>query len=241
MFYISSLSMNVTICCRFRVISALCALSFLFLISCDYRSSEYYNNEAEKLEKEGKYEEAIFLLDKAIEKDARNIYALLNRGVDKSMTGDYKGAIEDYSSVIGIDSRNILAYLNRGKNKKRLDDLQGAIDDFESAIRIKGGERIYIDLVENSFIETGFEFDVALEEIRFERGIARYYMDSLRPAFEDFNFCIQKNFELASNYYWRGLIYLSFGMNSEACYDLKKSNDLGNLDANEILKEYCKE
>lgn len=199
--------MNVTICCRFRVISALCALSFLFLISCDYRSSEYYNSEAEKLEKEGKYEEAIFLLDKAIEKDARNIYA----------------------------------YLNRGKNKKRLDDLQGAIDDFESAIRIKGGERIYIDLVENSFIETGFEFDVALEEIRFERGIARYYMDSLRPAFEDFNFCIQKNFELASNYYWRGLIYLSFGMNSEACYDLKKSNDLGNLDANEILKEYCKE
>ena len=78
MFYISSLSMsmNVTICCRFRVISALRALSFLFLISCDYRSSEYYNNEAEKLEKEGKYEEAIFLLDKAIEKDARNVYVL---------------------------------------------------------------------------------------------------------------------------------------------------------------------
>lgn len=215
-------------------------LIILTLGSCDFKSSEYYNGKAQKLEKEGKYEEAIILLDKAIEIDPHNIYALLNRGVDKSILGDYKGAIDDYSKIIEIDSDNALAYLNRGKNKKRLKDYNSAIEDFEKAIKTKGGELIYTDRVENSFVETGFEFDVSMEEIRFERGIARYNIDSLRTAFDDFNFCIQKNFELPASYYWRGLIYLAYGKNTEACTDLKKSHKLGDSDAKEMIEKYCK-
>ena len=209
--------------------------TFLFLISCDFKSSEYYNSEAEKLEKEGKYKEAILLLDKAIEKDSKNIYALLNRGADKSILDDYSGAIVDYSTVIEIDNDNALAYLNRGKNKKRLDDFYGAIEDFEKAIKTKGSVLLYMEKTENSFIDTGFEFDVGMEEIRFERGIARYNIDSLRTAFDDFNFCIQKNFELPASYYWRGLIYLAYGRKTEACNDLKKSHELGDPDANVMI------
>ncbi len=216
-------------------------LIILTLGSCDFKSSEYYNGEAQKLEKEGKYEEAILLLDKAIEKDPQNIYALLNRGVDKSILGDYKGAINDYSKIIEIDSENALAYLNRGKNKKRLDDYHAAIEDFEKAIKTKGGESFYMDKVENPFVETGFEFDVEMEEIRFERGIARYKIDSLRTAFDDFNFCIQKNFELPASYYWRGLIYLAYGKKTEACNDLNKSQELGDSDAHEMIERHCKE
>jgi tetratricopeptide (TPR) repeat protein len=125
--------------------------------------------------------------------------------------------------------------LNRGKNKKRLEDYHAAIEDFEKAIRTKGGESIYMAKVENPFVETGFEFDVGMEEIRFERGIARYKIDSLRTAFDDFNFCIQKNFELPASYYWRGLIYLAYGKKTEACTDLKKSQELGDSDAHEII------
>ncbi len=216
-------------------------LIILALISCDFKSSEYYNGEAQKLEKEGKYREAIPLLDKAIKKDPQNIYALINSGVDKSILEDYKGAIEDYSKIIEIDSDNALAYLNRGKNNNSLENYNGAIEDFEKAIKTKGGELFYLDKVENSFIETGFEFDVGMEEIRFERGIARYNIDSLRTAFDDFNFCIQKNFELPASYYWRGLIYLAYGRKTEACNDLKKSHELGDPDANGMIEKYCKE
>ncbi len=212
----------------------------LFLISCDFKPSEYYYKEAEKLEKEERFKEAILLLDKAIEKDPSNVYALMSRGVDKSILGDYNGAIEDYSRIIEIDADNALAYLNRGKNKKRLDNIQGAIDDFEMAIRTKGGELFYIDKVENSFIDSGFEFDVEMEVIRFERGVARYHIDSLRTAFDDFNFCIQKNFELPASYYWRGLIYLAYGMKTEACNDLIKSHEIGDPDAYEMIEKYCK-
>jgi tetratricopeptide (TPR) repeat protein len=199
-----------------------------------------YNLEAEKLEKEGKFLEAIPLLDKAIEKDPKNIYALINRGVDKSILEDYKGSIEDYTKVIELDSDNALAFLNRGKNKNRLEDYQGAIKDFEKAIRTKGSEILYIDKVENSFIDTGFEFDVAMEEIRFERGISRYNIDSLKLAFEDFNFCLEKNHEKPTSFYWRGIIYITYGMNNEGCIDLNEAQKMGDPDAKEIIDKYCK-
>jgi tetratricopeptide (TPR) repeat protein len=215
-------------------------LTILTFTSCDFKSSADYNAEAEKLEQEGKYTEAIPLLDKAIDKDPNNIYALINRGVDKSILKDYKGSIDDYTKVIELDSDNALAFLNRGKNKKRLEDYQGAINDFEKAIKTKGGEMLYMDKVENSFVETGFEFDVAMEEIRFERGIARYNIDSLNLAFEDFNFCLEKNFGRSASFYWRGIIYVAYGMNTEGCSDLNEAQKLGDPDAQEMIDKYCK-
>jgi len=212
----------------------------LTFISCDLKSSMDYNSEAEKLEQEGKFLEAIPLLNKAIEKDPNNIYALINRGVDKSILEDYKGAIEDYSKVIELDSDNALAFLNRGNNKHRLEDYQGAIDDFDKAIKSKGGEQVYIDKVQNSFIDTGFEFDVAMEVIRFERGVSRYHIDSLKLAYDDFNFCLNKNYEKPASLYWRGLIYIAHGMNKEGCFDLNEAQNLGDRDAKEIIDKYCK-
>ena len=208
--------------------------------SCDFKSSADYNSEAETLEKEGKYKEAIPLLDKAIEKDPENIYALLNRGVDKSILGNYQGAVEDYNRIIEIDTANSLALLNRGKNKTRLGDYDGALIDFEKAIKTKGGELLYFDAVDNPFLDTGFKFDVAMEEIRFERGIARYNIDSLELAFEDFNFCLKMNYEKPASLYWRGIIYVAYGMNMEGCADLNEAQKLGDPDAQAMINKYCK-
>lgn len=219
-------------------------LSIMFLLAiltgCDFKSSEGYHKEANKIEQEGKFKEAILLLDKVVEKDPNNIKALLDRAVDKSTIEDYKGAITDYSLVIELDPDNGLAYLNRGKNKKRLEDYRGAIADFDKAISTKGGELIYMDKIKNSFVETRFEYDVKMEEIKFERGIAYSNIDSLKRAFDDFNFSIQKNFALPDCYYWRGLIYLSYNMKDEGCKDLSKAMELGDPDAKELLNKNCK-
>lgn len=215
-------------------------LALIFQAGCDFKSSEAYHTDANKLEKDGKYKEAILLLDKAIEKDPQNIKALLDRAVDKSIIKDYKGSIDDYSKIIELDPDNTLAFLNRGKNKKRLKDYRGAIADFDNAISTKGGEFIYVDKVENSYAETGFEFDVLMEEIIYERGIAYYNIDSLKKAYNDFNFAIQKNFELSGSYYWRGLIYLCCNLKDKACNDLNKSVELGDSDAKALLEKYCK-
>lgn len=211
------------------------------LTSCNFKSSDDYLSDAYKLEQQEKYNDAIILLNKAIEKDPKNIKLLINRGHDKFMLADYKGAIEDNSFVLEKDSHSGLAFLNRGKSKERLKDYSGAIDDFNKAISTKGGELIYLDKVENSLIETGFEYDVKMEEIKLERGITYYYIDSLRKAFEDLNFSIQKNFALSDSYYFRGIIYLRYDMKKEGCEDLNKAKVLGDPDAQDLIDKHCRE
>lgn len=226
--------------CYFKMKLLPIIFSFAILTGCDIKSSEEYHKEANMLEQEQRFKEAILLLDKAIGKDPSNIKALLDRAVDKSEIGDFKSAIDDYSIVIELDPDNGLAYLNRGKNKKRLKDYNGAIADFDKAILTKGGELIYLDKVENSVVETGFEFDLKMEEIKFERGIAYYNIDSLRRAFDDFDFSIQKNFLLPESYYWRGLTYLRRNMKDEGCKDLNKAIELGDPDAKDLIDKNCK-
>lgn len=213
--------------------------SFVLLTGCDFRSSEDYHRAANKLEQEGKFTEAIACLDNAIRKDPHNIKALLDRAVDKSILNDFKGAIDDYTRVSELDSANGLAFLNRGKNKMRLEDYTGALVDFDKAIAAKGGGSRYVDYVENPSFETGFEYDVKMEEIKFERGIAYYRIDSLKKSFEDFNFCVQKSYLLPECYYWTGIIYLRYDMNSEGCRNLRKAMELGEQGAKEVVDKYC--
>lgn len=184
--------------------------------------------------------ETLQCLSFSSQSDPKNINALLDRAVDKSYTNKYKGAIDDYSKVIELDPDNSLALLNRGKNKERLEDHKGAIADFDKAINTKGNELIYVDKVEDPYVETGFEYDVKIEEIRFERGIAYYKIGNLKKAFDDFSFVIRKDYNLSDCYYWRGLIYLSYKMKDEGCKDLSKAMELGDPDAKDLLDKYCK-
>jgi tetratricopeptide (TPR) repeat protein len=213
----------------------------LTLTSCGNRLSNYYCSQAEKLESEGKYKEAIVLLDKAVEKNPKNIYAFIHRGIDKSSIEDHKGAIEDFSKVIEIDANNVLAYLNRGKKKAQLGDYIGAIEDYDKAIKIKGGNGpFYFEMVDNFFIKKNFNYDITMEEVRYERGFAGYNIDSLSLAFYDFNFCVQKNFELPTSYYMLGLIYIAYGDMENAYFALTKSEILGNSEARKMINKYSK-
>lgn len=231
----NGIKLNMVFCIRCLIIM----FSFVLLTSCDFRSSEDHHRAANKLEQEGKFTEAIACLDNAIRKDPHNIKALLDRAVDKSILNDFKGAIDDYTRVSQLDSANGLAFLNRGKNKMRLEDYTGALVDFDKAIATKGGESLYVDNVENPSFENSFEYDVKMEEIRFERGIAYYRTDSLNESFEDFNFCVQKSYLLPECYYWTGIIYLRYDMNPEGCRNLRKAMELGEQGAKEVVDKYC--
>ena len=215
----------------------------LTLMSCE----NYYFSQAKQLESEGKYEEAIVLLDKAIQKNHKNLYALINRGAYKSFLEDYKGSIEDCTKVIEIDSINALAYLNRGNSKANLGNYTEAIEDYNKALKIKGvnenadGSYFYFEFADNLFIKKKTsDFDVTIEEIRLERGFARYHIDSLIDAFNDFYFCAQKNYDSPTSYYMVGLIYLACGDREEAYLALNKSRILGNPNAQEMINKYFK-
>jgi tetratricopeptide (TPR) repeat protein len=225
----------------FKKHNLLLIILFSIILGCDLNSAEDYLNIANGFEKQSRYSEAISTLDKGYKSYPKDIRILIGRAHYKSMNNEFIESIKDDSLALLLDPNNILVLVNRGKCKERIQDFNGAIQDFNKAILQKGGERSYFEKVPNSFVETGFEFDVRMEEIKFERAICYYYQDSLRRAFDDFNFSIQNNFALSDSYFWRGLIYIRYDMKNEGCMDLEKSKNLGDPDAVEQYDKYWKQ
>lgn len=206
---------------------------------CDFKSADTYFEEAERLSDRGKYREANILLDKAIGKDAKHIGAYINRGANKSALGYYEEAIEDYEKVLILDSLNTLAFFNIGNNYKRRGICYTAIDYYNKAFQSKGGEELYLDFVPNHFFNID-DFDVPGYEINYERGIAYYCAGNMQQAFKDFTNSIDKQYLVPECHYWIGLIHLSAGDTISACESFNISKQLGDMDAENASREYCK-
>jgi len=70
------------------------------LVSACASSAEDLMIEAEKLENQEKFSEAIPLLDQAIKKNPNLLGAFINRGADYAALGNYEKAIENYKIVL---------------------------------------------------------------------------------------------------------------------------------------------
>lgn len=212
-------------------------ISFV-LTSCDFTSPKTYLAQAKKYENKNEFKEAIKILDRAIAKDENYLPAYINRAVDKAMLGDYKSAIRDYDIVLQKDTNNTLALLNRGKNKHRLYNYSGAIEDFNKAIKTKGSEAAYLEIMPNGPIDSGYE--CSMESIRLERCVSLYFIHDLKGAYSDVEFCVERNFEPAIALYFRGIILLSANKKEAGCRDLHKALAMGNPDAIQEIRRYCK-
>ncbi|GEP94566.1 hypothetical protein CCY01nite_08260 [Chitinophaga cymbidii] len=210
----------------------------IILTSFGCKSAGDYLNEANNLSEKGKYQEAILLLDKAIEKDSKYVGAYINRGADKSALGDYTGAIHDYQKALSIDPDNTLALFNTGNDYKRQEDYRTSIKYYNKAFDSKGGPVLYFDARPNDFVDLT-EFDVEGCAIHFERGISYFYIDSLQHAFNDLHASISQNYMIGDCHYWIGFVYLKTGQPDLACESFLKSKQLGNKDAEQELKRYC--
>jgi tetratricopeptide (TPR) repeat protein len=81
----------------------------------------------------GKYKEAIYEFNRAIETDRKFAKAYNSRGVVKEIIGDYKGAMKDYSTAIDIEPGFYLAYYNRGLVKIFMGQQESGCEDLDKA------------------------------------------------------------------------------------------------------------
>lgn len=81
----------------------------------------------------GKYKEAIYEFNRAIETDRKFAKAYNSRGVVKEIIGDFRGAIKDYSAAIEIEPGFYLAYYNRGLVKIFLGQQESGCEDLDKA------------------------------------------------------------------------------------------------------------
>ena len=215
----------------------------LLLSSCDFKTAEDYYDLAYELEEQGKYEEAIVFLDKAIEKKPDLKPALLNRGADKSALNDYKGAIKDYELILKYDSDNTLALMNIGNNYKRLKDYKKSVEFYTEALNSKGAiksDSIYLEINFPNEWDKESDYYVRKHEIEFERGISYVYLKDYTNGIKDLEQAIKYNFELPDALSWTGQAYYELKDTLNARKFLTEASKYGMIDAKELLEKINK-
>ncbi|MEP0264364.1 hypothetical protein [Dokdonia sp.] len=215
------------------------------LNSCDFTpAGEYYNN-ALGLKKEGKWEEAILSLDKAIDKQSKFRPALLNRGFYKSKLGDYKGGIADYKKLLGFDGDNTVALYNIGNNFSSLKEHNKAIAYYTEALKTEGALNSNeggISIVPNfdfKNFDSDMDYNVYDYEIYFERGLEFLEIEMYDRAISDINKSLKANYAIKDCYFILGKAYIGKKDSINACQNFIESAKLGDEEAREKLKTHC--
>ena len=212
-------------------------LSFI-ICSCDFTTAEDYYAQAYQLEEQGKYEEAIILLDKAIEKKPNLKPALLNRGADKSALKDYKGAILDYEQILKHDPDNTLALMNIGNNYRRLEQYPKSVDFYSKALETKGAiksDSVFAKLRLNNDEEQESDYYVQRYEIEYERGISYFALKKFDKAIVDLKEALKYDYEKPYATYWIGKAYYELNDTLNATKHLTEASEYGFTDSKAML------
>jgi tetratricopeptide (TPR) repeat protein len=212
-------------------------LCLSLLISCDFSSAEDYLHQAERVAENGKYEEAIKLTNKAINKNNKLVEAYIDRALFYSKLGNDKKSLLDLKKVITIDSKNTLALYNITLIYSKIENYPMVLYFSNKTFETKdGGIGCYVDRNNNAFGNSE-KIDVPSHLIYFERAKANYNLSKLEDARYDFLMCIDDNYKNSECYYWIGTIYLKAGNSKLARENFNLARLLGNKDAENIIEK----
>lgn len=225
-------------------------LSFLILTSCDFTSAESYYNQAIELSQQKKYESAILLFDKAIEKKDNFRPALINRAYCKAEIGDYEEAIKDYETVIQFDPDNTFALCEIGYNWSTLKNHEKAIDFYTKALNTEGAlytslnserQKIAINTnIEVKLFDNNADYNVLDCQIYYNRGIEYFELKKYEKAITDFKKSLEVDNMVSNSHYYIGKSYLELNDTIKSCENFIISARLGDIEAQEMLNKYCK-
>lgn len=215
------------------------------LLICDY-SAYSYTETARKLLSDGKSDEALELLNKAISlKPSAYGYSL--RAKAYCRRGDYQNALADYrrSDFYGDEFDRGIVYYRTGDYDKAIDDFNKAIQDDDGAVYGHSYGKKAEDNPERylfrgkAYCEKG-DFASALADFKMEsprRSMVNYidYLGTDDDAgdfvftqkVESYDKAISLYPENAAGYYGRGLAYYEHGDYDKALSDLRKAESMG--------------
>lgn len=147
-----------------------------------------------QLVQDGKEDEAMQALNRAIDKFERHALAYERRGYINYRLRNYKDAMYDFTKSIDINSRNPEAYLGRAKVKLQQDDLQGAIEDYTGGIK------------------SSIPLQPIYWQMRRLKAEAHIQLKEFEKAIIELKFFTRRQFKPDNpNYVWRKKAYLDYG------------------------------
>jgi tetratricopeptide (TPR) repeat protein len=158
----------------------------------------------------------------------------------------YDKAIEVYNKVIKSSNKLQLAYYNRGFAYLATKNYDKALWDFNKVMDLQTHGNFIVTYNQNSpFADEEVKAQVPYNDALYQRAQVKYFMDSLKSSFIDFQTLVDNNYEEKSNcVLWQGTIYVRSGKTDRACeyFDKAKQFALTDNDRNEadkMLKIYC--
>lgn len=171
---------------------------------------------------------------------------LLDEAYNLSRQKKYDKAIEVYTRVIKRNSKLQLAYYNRGFAYVAIKEYDKALGDFNRVMELQSHGNFIITYNQNSpLADEEARTQVPYDDALYQRVQVKYFMDSLKSAFIDFQLLVDRGYEEKSNcMLWQGTIYLRDGKTDKGCEYLHKAKRVAvtendKSEANKMLQTYC--
>jgi tetratricopeptide repeat protein len=172
---------------------------------------------------------------------------LINRGVALAKQKKYKDAIKLYTRVINRNDKIQLAYYDRGFSFMGLKIYALALRDFNKVLSLQTvGDFVYTENPNTPFSSDEARGQVPYNDALYQRARVKFYMDSLRSSFEDFQTLVNSDYEKSNCLTWQGTIWIRGGDKNKACEYFERAKQAASTEedkqeANEFIKTYCQD
>ncbi len=163
---------------------------------------------------DGKYAEAIEMLNSLLIADTLSADGFFLRGIAKYNLNDIVGAESDFTRAIRVNPTFTQAYHYRAITKSFLGDYESSIADFDKALDIRPD----------------------VEGIYYSRGITHFLNMQFDKAIADFDYFIRRNPYVVDAYINRGTSYLMLKDTTRAFEDYDKAVKINHYDASGFLR-----
>lgn len=170
----------------------------------------------------------------------------MDKAYNLSKQKKYDKAIEVYNKVIKSNNKLQLAYYNRGFAYLGTKNYDKALWDFNKVMALQTyGSFIMTYDQDSPFADEEAKAQVSYNDALYQRAQVKYFMDSLKSSFIDFQTLVDNSYEEKSNcVLWQGTIYVRNGKIDKACEYFNKAKQFALTDddrneADKMLKTYC--
>jgi tetratricopeptide (TPR) repeat protein len=192
-------------------------LSLSWLISLPQNASEISYLSGKQALDNGNYLLANDEFTRSIETDPANADAYIGRGQARQLLKDLQAAIGDFTSALSLDPGNSEALFYRGKALYLTQDYEAAIDDMSRVL----------------------QKDPCRADAYLCRADARFSQGHYQEAIPDYDKVVAMEPGNANVLQSAGYAKLKAGDTTGACLYWQKSLELGNKNAESLIKKYC--
>lgn len=214
-------------------------LMSLLLYSCTNRqTAEEVINKALVYQEEGKFDQALKLVNRAVQMDSFSPTGYNKRGNIYLDLNDTIAAFADFTRAIHLDPKNTEALFNKGFVFSAQAKEDSAVAFYNLALKTKmhGGFLFRSNWESNDDLVD----DIPIEVIRYYRAMTYVALESYTLALGDLYYALSYQYEEAECQYYIGLILIKQGQKLLGCDYLKKSVANGLKDGEKYLSDYCK-